>query len=53
MEFFVKFCELAFLTHLARIFWGSALSLNFSGGLILWVSIEFTKRLPRVVMDLT
>ena len=34
MEFYEKFCESAFLTHLARIFWGSGISVNFLGGLI-------------------
>ena len=34
MEFYEKFCKSAFSTHLARIFWGSGLSVNFLGGLI-------------------
>ena len=53
MKFYEKFCESAFSTHLARIFWGTGISVNFLGGLILLVSIKFTKRLPLVVMDPT
>ena len=34
MEFYEKFCQSAFSTHLARIYMGSGLSVNFLGGLI-------------------
>ena len=53
MEFYEKFCKSAFSTHLARIFWGSGLSVNFLGGLIFAGINKIHKILSLVVMDPT